>query len=115
MLDMNINIPNDWIDGDVENHFTLLVNSDDYAPYFNRGDILIGCKDFSKLEENDVRIYQINGGFELRKYIITTNGTKLLEGLTGYIPPLIDLGGFELIGFVYIRITNYRKGAVNNE
>lgn len=108
-----ISIPNEWLDGKKDDYFLLTVEGDSYTPYYAEDDLLIICKDLSKLDINDVRVYEINGAFELRKYGLSTNGTELLLGLTGYIPKLENVG-FKLCGFVYMRITNYRKGAADN-
>lgn len=115
MLENNfyISIPDEWLDGSKDDYFVLSVNGDNYFPYFNDGDLLIICKDFSKFKENDIFVYEISGAYELRKLFITGNGTELLEGIKACIPPIVNLN-FRLHGFVYMRITNYRQEAANN-
>lgn len=108
----NISIPDEWLNGNEDDFFVLSVKDNSYHPHFNEGDLLIICRDLSKLEENDIRVYEINGAFELRKYVLINNFTEILEGITPFIPPLI-YSGFELCGFVYMRISNYRQGAAD--
>lgn len=111
--ELNISIPESWIDSNKSDYFTLSVKDESYEPYFLKGDILIICKDLCKCSSDDVFVYYINRELELRKVSQVVNSTVILEGITPYIPPLID-AGFKNLGFVYMRITNYRQGAANN-
>lgn len=104
-----INIPVTWLRGDAEKYFVLSVNDDNYHPYFDYGDILICCNDISEFWTNGIMVYEINGKLELRRLIIEENGTEILEGITPFIPPHINTG-FKQLGYLYMRISNYRQG-----
>ena len=108
---INVSIPENWLTGDKENYVVIKVPDYMYAPHFNQNDILIICKDMEKAQTNDIVLCNIDGRLELRRLCVHSEDCTALEGITNFIPPIIDRG-YEKIGFLYILVRSYRAGGI---